>query len=273
MQLSHTNPTYLYPYALAAGGPELYGITVTSPLGALFGALIDATSNIHNKTDNFPPTGFILGFMILETVVYMLFAYYVDFSVVRPIFELPVDVSFNESVLDSLDEDVKAERAEVMTIMSNTDPSVAKPSLVINRIRKLFPSKVNRSRNVVAVEDVSFSVSRGNIFGLLGANGAGKTTILACLMRHLIPTSGDASLCGHSILTDFTKGSTKLGVVTQNNSLWHYLSVQDHLFLFARLRGVQESKVTLLVESTMNQLQLTKHRHKQARALSGGMQR
>jgi len=62
-------------------------------------------------------------------------------------------------------------------------------------------------------------------------------------------------------------------VVTQNNSLWDRLSVEDHLFLFARLRGVPEEVVKDVVDGTIDQLELTPHRKKLAMRLSGGMKR
>jgi ABC-type multidrug transport system ATPase subunit len=100
-----------------------------------------------------------------------------------------------------------------------------------------------------------------------------QTTTLSMLTRHLIPTSGNAFVAGHSVLNDFTRGSTHLGVVTQNNSLWDLLSVQDHLKLFARLRGVPEDIVYQVVDDTIDQLELTPHRAKLAGRLSGGMKR
>lgn len=93
------------------------------------------------------------------------------------------------------------------------------------------------------------------------------------LTRHIVPTAGNAHIVNHSILNDFKLGSTHLGVVTQNNSLWDLLSVQDHLKLFARLRGVPEDLVYKVVESTIDQLELTPHRYKLAGRLSGGMKR
>ena len=82
------------------------------------------------------------------------------------------------------------------------------------------------------------------------------------LTRHLIPTSGDAFIGSNSILSEFSKASTNLGVVTQTNSLWDLLSVEDHLFLFARLRGVPEDLVKKVVDGTIDQLELTPHRKK-----------
>jgi ATP-binding cassette subfamily A (ABC1) protein 3 len=125
----------------------------------------------------------------------------------------------------------------------------------------------------VATQDVAFVVESGEIFGLLGANGAGKTTTLSMLTRLLVPTSGDAFITKHSILSEFSQGATHLGVVTQNNSLWDRLSVEAHLKLFARLRGVPEDMVHKVVDGTIDQLELTPHRKKLAMRLSGGMKR
>lgn len=93
------------------------------------------------------------------------------------------------------------------------------------------------------------------------------------LTRHYIPSAGDGFISNHSILSNFQEGSTNLGVVTQNNSLWELLSVRDHLKLFARLRGVPEDMVYTVVDRTLDQLELTPHRFKLAGRLSGGMKR
>ena len=93
------------------------------------------------------------------------------------------------------------------------------------------------------------------------------------LTRLSAPTSGDAYIKDYSILRDFRKVATNLGVVTQNNSLWDKLSVESHLYLFARLRGIPESMVKQVVEECIEELELTKHRKKLAMRLSGGMKR
>lgn len=89
----------------------------------------------------------------------------------------------------------------------------------------------------------------------------------------LVPTSGNAFLTDYSILNQFAKGATHLGVVTQTNSLWDLLTVENHLFLFARIRGVPEDQVKAMVDGTIDQLELTPHRKKLAMRLSGGMKR
>jgi ATP-binding cassette, subfamily A (ABC1), member 3 len=205
--------------------------------------------------------------MIVETLLFMGYAYRVDSRSVA-VLHPQVDPSFDEACLDDLDEDVKAERkATLDSVGSGTEP------LRIERLRKVFPSKKPDHAPVVATQDVAFKVESGEIFGLLGANGAGKTITLSMLTRHLVPTSGDALITRHSILSEFSKGATHLGVVTQNNSLWDKLSVEAHLKLFARLRGVPEDMVVQVVDATIDQLELTPHRHKLSMRLSGGMKR
>ena len=80
-------------------------------------------------------------------------------------------------------------------------------------------------------------------------------------------------MVGSSILSHFSSASKHLGVVTQNNSLWDRLSVEDHLYLFAKLRGVPEDLVDKVVDGTIDQLELRPHRKKLSMKLSGGMKR
>jgi ABC-type multidrug transport system ATPase subunit len=211
--------------------------------------------------------GAVIAFQVVESALFFAYVYYTDAQSVA-ILQPQEDPHFNPAVLRNLDEDVLAERERTLsTIGTGTEP------LRVERLRKVFPPKRAGQKSVIAAQDVAFKVESGEIFGLLGANGAGKTTTLSMLTRHLTPTSGDAFIARHSILSDFSKGATNLGVVTQNNSLWDRLSVQDHLYLFARLRGVPEEIVKEVVDATIDQLELTPHRHKLAMRLSGGMKR
>jgi ABC-type multidrug transport system ATPase subunit len=114
---------------------------------------------------------------------------------------------------------------------------------------------------------------RGELFGLLGANGAGKTTAIAMVMRSLFPNAGGIEIEGYSVLSNFKMASKKLGVVTQHNTLWDKLSGLDHLRLFARLRGVEASKVEALVRATVAQMELGPYAERLAGQLSGGMKR
>lgn len=241
---------------------------ILSPHGAFFSALLDATQDYSNIISNFPPIGAIIAFMIVESVLYFGITYYNDIQSIEKL-EKMTDPNFRESVLNNLDSDVAEERKRTLS----QDPKILEAPLRIERLRKVFPPKAAGKKSVVATEDVCFTVESGEIFGLLGANGAGKTTTMSMLTRHLVPTSGDAFITKHSILSEFSLGATHLGVVTQNNSLWDLLSVEDHLMLFARLRGVPEDLVKSVVDGTIDQLELTPHRKKLSMRLSGGMKR
>ena len=246
-------------------GVLLYGIMLTSPHGALFVALLDITVDLHSYLPMFPPIGACIACMLVEGCLFLYVAYYTDMLASVPL-QRQEDSNFNPEVLVGLDNDVEEERSRTL---GARDAGAAPPPLRVDRLRKVFPPKRSGAKPVVACQDVAFTVSPGEIFGLLGANGAGKTTTLSMLTRHLVPTSGDAFVVGKSILSEFASCAKHVGVVTQHKSLWELLSVEDHLYLFARLRGVPEDVVTNVVNGTIDQLELTPHRHKLAGAVRG----
>ncbi|MFN2302120.1 MAG: ATP-binding cassette domain-containing protein, partial [Anaerolineales bacterium] len=75
-------------------------------------------------------------------------------------------------------------------------------------------------RNVIAVNDISFSVQTGEIFGFLGPNGAGKTTTIRMLTGQLLPTSGTAEVAGYDIISERQKLKANIGVVFENQNLY-----------------------------------------------------
>jgi ABC-type multidrug transport system ATPase subunit len=122
---------------------------------------------------------------------------------------------------------------------------------------------------VEAVQNLTFSVAPGEVFGLLGANGAGKSTSISMIVRAVEPHSGHATVSGKSVLDDFAGASRGLGVVNQHNTLWDDLSCLDHLLFFAALRTkVGHERIAL---TTLAQLELSHHAHKMAGRLSGAV--
>ncbi len=277
------------------GGVIIYGITLFSPQGALISGLLisaaDTNGDISDNISYFPPVYATILFMIGETILYLYVCLWIDRISTQAIPRLQPeeDFTFDQSVLDNLDTDVVEERKRTQELISNAGVWQANefnkehqleagkgrplPPLVIDRLRKVFPPTKEGQKAVVATQDSCFCVDSGEIFGLLGANGAGKTTLLSMLTRHLVPTCGDAQIAGNSVLSSFNLAATHLGVVTQTNSLWDKLSVEDHLYLFARIRGVDEKHVKGLVDATIDQLELRPHKHKLSMKLSGGMKR
>src|SRR3954451_10512825 len=92
--------------------------------------------------------------------------------------------------------------------------------------------------DVLAVDDVSFSVTAGEVYGLLGPNGAGKTTTLRMLLGLLRPTSGRATIQGFSSVEHPDEVKRRVGLVSTSAGLYPHLSVREMLLFFADLYGV-----------------------------------
>jgi ABC-2 type transport system ATP-binding protein len=89
-----------------------------------------------------------------------------------------------------------------------------------------------------AVDAISFSVGAGEIFGFLGANGAGKTTAIRMLCGLLEPTSGSGSVAGFDIMTETSRIRSRIGYMSQKFSLYADLTVRDNLYLFGSIYGL-----------------------------------
>ncbi len=89
-----------------------------------------------------------------------------------------------------------------------------------------------------AVDAISFSVGAGEIFGFLGANGAGKTTAIRMLCGLLEPTAGSGRVAGFDVMTETSRIRSRIGYMSQKFSLYTDLTVRDNLFLFGSIYGL-----------------------------------
>jgi ABC-type multidrug transport system ATPase subunit len=122
-----------------------------------------------------------------------------------------------------------------------------------------------------ALEGVSFSISKGQIFCLLGRNGAGKTTLLRILATQLRPTVGRASVLGHDVLADPKAIRPHIAVVPQEARPQMLLSPFDHIFYMCLIRGLSRAEAQRRTQRAMEDLGLWEHRDKLAADLSGGL--
>lgn len=109
-------------------------------------------------------------------------------------------------------------------------------AIEVKNLKKYFHSGVKRSL-VKAVDDVSFEVKKGEIFGFLGPNGAGKTTTIRCLMDFIRPTSGKISILGLDSKKDSVKVKAKVGYLSGDIRLYDKWTGADHIKFVERLRG------------------------------------
>jgi ABC-type multidrug transport system ATPase subunit len=93
-----------------------------------------------------------------------------------------------------------------------------------------------------AVEDVSFDVFRGDVFGFLGPNGAGKSTTIRTMLSLIRPTSGELQLFGKNLSTDRNYILQKIGCIVEKPDFYKYLSAQKNIEIFARISGARIGK-------------------------------
>ncbi len=164
------------------------------------------------------------------------------------------------------------------------------PEVILDRFKDIFnPSGINRSEelrvkseefataredNVIeverlvkafgtfhAVDDISFTVKKGEIFGFLGANGAGKTTAMHMLTGLNQPTEGTGRVCGFDIRTEYEQIKRHIGYMSQKFSLYEDLTVAENIRLFAGIYGMKDSDIARKTDELLERLQFSDHKN------------
>lgn len=135
-------------------------------------------------------------------------------------------------------------------------------AIIIEQVSKAYAA-------TKAVQNVSLSVRQGELFGLIGPDGAGKTTLFKMLVTLLRPDQGKATVVGHDVVRDFRLLRTRIGYMPGRFSLYQDLSVEENLSFFATVFGTTIATNYDLIRDIYVQLEPFKNRR--AGALSGGM--
>jgi ABC-2 type transport system ATP-binding protein len=125
----------------------------------------------------------------------------------------------------------------------------------------------------VALSGVTFQVQEGEIFGLLGPNGGGKSTVFRILSTLMAPTSGKAVVCGHDVGRDPAAVRRRIGVVFQSQSLDKKLTVEENLRGQGHLHGLSGAVLRERIEKVVRRLGLSDRRGDLVETLSGGLKR
>lgn len=125
----------------------------------------------------------------------------------------------------------------------------------------------------VALNGVSFTVNRAEIFGLLGPNGSGKTTMFRILSTLMLPAAGSASILGHDVALDPSGVRRLIGVVFQSRSIDVKLSAEENLIHVGHLYGIVGAALKKRVAEMLERVSLTDRAKDRAETFSGGMQR
>ena len=134
-------------------------------------------------------------------------------------------------------------------------------------------SLVKQYKNITAVDDLSFEISKGELFSLLGVNGAGKTTTIKMLTCLTQPSNGNAYIFGHSIINDSNQIKGLIGVSPQETAIAPNLTVEENLELICGINGFPKEKTRERINELSKQFSLGDILKRKAGKLSGGWQR
>ena len=112
-----------------------------------------------------------------------------------------------------------------------------------------------------AVDDISFTVKKGEIFGFLGANGAGKTTAMHMLTGLNQPTSGTGRVVGFDIRTEYEQIKRHIGYMSQKFSLYDDLTIAENISLFAGIYGMKDDEIRRKTDALLERLNFSEHRN------------
>ncbi|XP_052462833.1 uncharacterized protein abca12 isoform X13 [Carassius gibelio] len=166
------------------------------------------------------------------------------------------------------DEDVLAERLRVDRGDASAD------ILQVNRLTKVYQSL---NKRVQAVKSLSVGIPAGECFGLLGVNGAGKTTTFKMLTGDVSPTDGSAKIRdidGRMVdIIDCRREGINIGYCPQVDALDDLLTGEEHLYFYARIRGISKREIDRVVNYLLKKLELDYHRHNTSESYSCGTRR
>ncbi|WP_148680051.1 ATP-binding cassette domain-containing protein [Nitrosopumilus maritimus] len=127
--------------------------------------------------------------------------------------------------------------------------------------------------DVTAVDDVSFTVESGEIFGFLGPNGAGKSTTMMILTTLLKPTSGQALISGYDVMANPKNVRQNIGYVQQETTVDEYLTGRENLILQAKLNHIPKNEIDSRIDEVLDLIELSDKQNESVVTYSGGMRK
>jgi ABC-2 type transport system ATP-binding protein len=141
---------------------------------------------------------------------------------------------------------------------------------MINEIVIKTDKLTKKFGNFIAVNEVSFHVNKGEIFGFLGANGAGKTTAMKMLIGISKPTSGNAQIAGFDVYKETEQIKKNIGYMSQKFSLYEDLTIKENIQLFGGIYGLTDAEIESKSDALIHKLNLQKEADKVVASLPLG---
>ena len=245
-------------------------------------------SNINDVFYNYS-VGQSLIFLFVDSMLYWLLALYLDKVIktetgVSLPWYFPFSPSYwkgytGKEVLSAEQEALHREEDEKRRKMMKENQNIEDIDPVLfNQIESGQSMKVRGLRknfgDKVAVDGLDLDMFKGQIFALLGHNGAGKTTTISMLTGMLACTSGEMTVNNLNFKTDMAEIRKTLGVCPQHDILFKTLTVEEHLYLFCKFKGIQDKQqIQTLIDEKLVDIDLLEKRKTKAGNLSGGQKR
>ena len=246
------------------------------------------------------PTGYIL---IILNIVGIPYNYWVKFAwpfmlilLVYLIILILIEVISNKdicpkrplNVIEDLGRDsgvIKEEqRAQTDKIINNNENNLINMNnnymVRVKNLQKEYKSSIynlfcccGKDKGKIAIKNLNFCLERGECFGLLGLNGAGKTTAFKCITQEISSTSGEIFLNGVKTNNNFDLIKNQFGYCPQYDAIFEYMTVFENLEFYAKLKGVKKEFIIQIVNAVIYEMKLDEFIKKMAGRLSGGNKR
>lgn len=141
------------------------------------------------------------------------------------------------------------------------------------RARGVTRTYRSKGRSTVALSGVDLSVPSGSTYGLIGRNGAGKTTFIRIASTQLLPSSGSVTVLGHDAVADPRSVRTRIAVIPQESRPLYFLNVFELVYLYLKLRGMPSAEARRRTDAVLVELSLDGRRKTLVNSLSGGLRR
>jgi len=153
-------------------------------------------------------------------------------------------------------------RTQYRRLFHRTDEELKNQELKLNNNKVITANRLTKCfGDFTAVDNISFEVHKGEIFGFLGANGAGKTTAMRMLCGLLLPTSGEATVAGLDVYRENEKIKRRIGYMSQRFSLYDDLTVKENMEFYGGIYGKNSAFIKSKTAFILEQLHLQKEAH------------
>ncbi len=143
-------------------------------------------------------------------------------------------------------------------------------AIQVENLVKIFVDK-KQKKEIHAVDNISFSVAPGEIYGFLGPNGAGKTTTFRVLAGLLTPNAGHAWVLGHDVVTEAVEVRKNIGFLTENHGNYENLTLEQNLVFFASFYGIEGRDAEVRIGEVLEKLGLRDRRRQKVGKFSRGL--